>query len=574
MVDLLCASLCMLLGAWSVTFSIMDPGSSMIHPSTGFNGGSNSDTLSETAMQYAGNMNDHYAGQCPADFMSMFERMTCDADPCPPEAKPADCIQGQNLEINLADEDTYGGWDKFGQPPGFTGYCTWQNSPHNIPGATQPIYIEFASELGDKYTAVGEAILGVLLWLKTIFFSRCSRERGGIVRTLAMCTSAIVPFFGVLITFYIAILHYYVAVSRVSLNDSITVVGTEDRSFPWRINNPWELMQAMTGLYRVIMLGDFDVGEWNDSYLAIGIFIIASFFGLLIMVNLLITILGEAYGEVQAQAHVAYYRERVKLMLDVWDEQSILGFSVPSIEKILKREYDRDDFLHVSYPEHMITDGRMPSEWFDTVAEENANMTKDVNQDKELDVVQTQRDKIDALAAALQVNVKDADDEDPPEPLVDSRHRQSSVQEEITFISSGTKNLEALVKKNVDGKLSSIMKDNENLLAQNQALKDEMTSIKIEFMQEMRVLQNLVKNSRGSAVPELPSPPKPSQPAPPAEEPPSASDVRPTTPDPAAPPQPSAQPQAPADPLPEIPAYGRLSELPPQKEDSSEAGDV
>ena len=79
--------------------------------------------------------------------------------------------------------------------------------------------------------------------------------------------------------------------------------------------------------------------------------------------------MGEAYGEVQAQAHVAYYRERVKLMLDVWDEQTICGINTPSIERTLKREYDRDDFLHISYPETMIKENRMPSEWFDIVAE-------------------------------------------------------------------------------------------------------------------------------------------------------------------------------------------------------------
>ena len=68
-----------------------------------------------------------------------------------------------------------------------------------------------------------------------------------------------------------------------------------------------------------------------------------------------------------------------------------------------KRKYDRDDFLHVSYPHPMITNGRMPSEWFDTVAEEKAAMDADVANGKEKDIIQNQREKINTLADQLRI---------------------------------------------------------------------------------------------------------------------------------------------------------------------------
>ena len=208
-IDLACATLCIGLGLWSVIFSIYDTGASMISPG------------SENYKQYEHDL-DVYNGSDP------------------------------NAEYDLTDEALYGA--PYPLETGKEGYCTWI-SHDPPPGTTPPIFINFAQELGDRVTSFVEAILGVLLWLKTIFFSRGSRERGGIVRTLALCTTAIIPFFGVLITFYIAMMHYYVAMSRIALNDPITIASQEGQTFPFRINNPWQLLQSMVSMYRVLMLG-------------------------------------------------------------------------------------------------------------------------------------------------------------------------------------------------------------------------------------------------------------------------------------------------------------------------------
>ena len=124
-------------------------------------------------------------------------------------------------------------------------------------------------------------------------------------------------------------------------------------------------MDSVISIYLLGAMGDFDSGQYEvgyNKYVAIGMFLLATFLIQAVFMNMLIAIMGETFGNVLEAAEQNGLREQVILMADfVWivDLDKLLKNKkyIIKVQPALDSQEDGNDpvSIKVSESEHLIS---------------------------------------------------------------------------------------------------------------------------------------------------------------------------------------------------------------------------
>lgn len=152
-----------------------------------------------------------------------------------------------------------------------------------------------------------QSMLSLIIWLKLLYFLRIFKATGYLIRTIVEVVIKMRYFLLMLL------------LTLVAFGDSlrqISTSNTEDQDF---IGGTF--LTAIAYVYRM-NLGDFDTnafGEVSVGYVWV-LFVLCTVVNMIIMMNLLIAIISDAFEEVTACAEQASYRE----MADIISENTYL----------------------------------------------------------------------------------------------------------------------------------------------------------------------------------------------------------------------------------------------------------
>jgi hypothetical protein len=148
----------------------------------------------------------------------------------------------------------------------------------------------------------------VFLWIKLIYFFRAFRDAGGMVEVTVLIIGKMVPFLQVMAIFWI------------SFASAFNTLGIEDYD---------TLGDALLNTYLVIIgFGDAVSSPNSAMYL----FVVFSFVVVLVLLNFLITLLGDIYGNGMAQARERQLSAKMELIED--------SFKIVQALPLLKAQYD------------------------------------------------------------------------------------------------------------------------------------------------------------------------------------------------------------------------------------------
>eukprot|EP00747_Dinoflagellata_sp_TGD_P154618 gnl/TRDRNA2_/TRDRNA2_177513_c0_seq1.p1 gnl/TRDRNA2_/TRDRNA2_177513_c0~~gnl/TRDRNA2_/TRDRNA2_177513_c0_seq1.p1 ORF type:complete len:370 (-),score=56.37 gnl/TRDRNA2_/TRDRNA2_177513_c0_seq1:95-1177(-) len=142
----------------------------------------------------------------------------------------------------------------------------------------------------------------LLLWFRTLHFLAPAKAFGNILRTLFESIKDIRSFSLVMGLLWLTLMHALLA-SRP--NPEADIRG--------------QAVDLLFEVYRLTALGDFDYADYKTSWEHQVVFGIGSFLGLIVMLNLLISVISDTFDRVQEKSATTYYRESASLILEYWN---------------------------------------------------------------------------------------------------------------------------------------------------------------------------------------------------------------------------------------------------------------
>lgn len=135
--------------------------------------------------------------------------------------------------------------------------------------------------------AILQAVLSLIIWLKLLYFLRIFKSTGYYIRTIVEVIKDMKYFLAMLLLTFVA------------FGDSMRQISTSNTPDKDFINGTF--LTSIAFIYRMV-LGDFDTNEFGEvavTYVWI-LFILCTVFNMIIMMNLLIAIISEAFANVTA----------------------------------------------------------------------------------------------------------------------------------------------------------------------------------------------------------------------------------------------------------------------------------
>lgn len=146
-----------------------------------------------------------------------------------------------------------------------------------------------------------QSILSLFVWLKLLYFLRIFKPTRYYIRTITEVISKMKYFLALLLLTIIA------------FGDSMRQISTSNPEGKDFINGTF--LTSIAFIYRMV-LGDFDTNNFGEVAVpAVWIlFILCTVFNMIIMMNLLIAIISDAFAEVTAMSEQASYHEMAKII--------------------------------------------------------------------------------------------------------------------------------------------------------------------------------------------------------------------------------------------------------------------
>jgi len=148
-------------------------------------------------------------------------------------------------------------------------------------------------------------ISALLMWLRLIFFCRGLRGTGALVRMIILIINDIRHFVMLMVIIWLAFSHGFFLLLKV--DPFLELEGREGEE---------DLFDALMWTYRLTFLGESEIGDDRIRLLQV-LWLFATFFSCIVMLNLLIAIMGDTYARVQENAEVARNKEQAELVQEL-----------------------------------------------------------------------------------------------------------------------------------------------------------------------------------------------------------------------------------------------------------------
>lgn len=165
--------------------------------------------------------------------------------------------------------------------------------------------------------AVVQSITTFIMWMKILYFLRIFKSTGYF---LEMIFKVIIDIKYFLLVLFIVIFAFGDALFAIAYYNGYTYTTN--------------ILDSFIYTYRMV-LGDWDTGDFTDNiaiYMIYVFFLLCTFFNMIIMLNLLISIVSEAFNKVNSNAENAAYKGMAQLIAEN-------NYLVPDA---VKRDYSKE----------------------------------------------------------------------------------------------------------------------------------------------------------------------------------------------------------------------------------------